>query len=132
MTEIKLPNNLLCLMSHDPGTTLWINHCLNFDIVTSGTSEEDAWQGMKRVLKSHVESCVADNFVAGLSKKADADAWRAFIDQALVSVPRSEPIEFDFKEKDGLSGICLKGVEVESLPSPIHAGARRSDCPVYA
>jgi hypothetical protein len=119
--ESKLPKNFHCLTFHDQSTNLWINHCLDFDIVTSGMSEEDAWSGIKQALKSHVENCVGDDFMSGVSTRGNAEKWRIFIDQALASGVRSELIEFDIKEKVWASGSWLKGVQVESLTEDVQS-----------
>lgn len=113
--ESKLPHNFHCLTLYDQLTNLWISHCLDFNIVTSGMSEEDAWSGMKLALKAHVESCVADNSHSSVYRRADTDKWRIFIDQALASGVRSELIEFDLKSDIWAPDLWLKGVQVESL-----------------
>lgn len=124
MMEDKLPKSLSCLLSHDKQTGLWVNHCLDFDLVTSGTSEDEAWSSMKSVLRVHVESCFSDGFLPGLSKKADLDAWVAFAEQWMLGNYRSEKIKFDLKRNDHLvSGLWMKGVEVESFPSRVRASS---------
>jgi len=115
-----LPKSLSCLLSHDKLTGLWVNHCLDFDLVTSGTSEDLAWGSMKTVLQAHIESCLSDNFTQGLSMKAGIDAWVTFAQQWMLGNCRSEKLKFHFKRNsEDLAGsdLWLKGVEVESFPS---------------
>ena len=124
MIEQKLPKSLSCLLSQDKQTGLWINYCLDFDLVTSGKSEDEVWNSMKAMLKAHVESCFADGFSEGLSHQAKIEAWVAFAQQFLLGSFRQETIKFDLKRNDStLSGLWLKGVEVESLPNRFQTAA---------
>jgi len=116
--ESKIPKLIMCLLSHDPQTGMWISHCLDFDIVTSAPTEGESWNAMKNVLRTHIESCVADNFEAGLSRRASVEHWREFANLVFSRNTRSEPIDLHLKNRRA-SDIWMKGVEVE--PEPLSA-----------
>ena len=86
MTESSLPKSLTCLLSRDRESDMWVSHCLDFDLITSGIDEDDAWFGMQDAVKSHVESCFEDNFEAGLAKRATPDEWREFLVVGLFEI----------------------------------------------
>ncbi|HLJ88764.1 MAG TPA: hypothetical protein VKZ53_18240 [Candidatus Angelobacter sp.] len=123
MIESTLPKSLSCLLSHDRQTGLWVNHCLDFDLVTSGISEDQAWNSMKAVLQAHIESCLADNFIDGFSKRANIDAWVAFAQQFTLGNFRSERLRFHLgrNSSPASSDLWLKGVEVEAFPPQLSA-----------
>lgn len=124
MIETRLlPKSLSCLLSHDKQTGLWVNHCLDFDLVTSGTSEDQAWSAMKSILQSHVESCFQDGFVDGLSHKAGVDSWIAFAEHFMSGNFRHERLKFQLKKNSQPEApdLWLKGVEVESFPTHLSA-----------
>src|SRR5580698_6724531 len=52
-----LPDTIKCLLHLDTDSGAWIGHCLDFDIVTSGRTEEMAWTHLKSVVKLHIEHC---------------------------------------------------------------------------
>jgi hypothetical protein len=56
--EEILANPLSCLLSHDQETNRWNGHCLDLDLATSAKDEEAAWEGLKGVVRMHIESCV--------------------------------------------------------------------------
>ena len=116
--ESKIPHLIKCLLSRDPATGLWISHCLDFDIVTSAPTESESWDSMKRVLRSHIESCVSDGYVDGLTKQASVEYWREFADLVFSRNVRSEPIDLHLKNR---RDFWMKGVEVGSLSAPIPA-----------
>lgn len=121
MLEAKLPKNLNCLLSHDKKANLWVAHCLDFDLVTSGATEDEAWFAMKLVAKSHIESCFSDGFEKGLSHRAPVAVWAEFLTQLYASGARSELLSLDLKKAHGTSELWMKGVEVDSLSSRVQA-----------
>jgi predicted RNase H-like HicB family nuclease len=68
---------LSCLMGKDAETGLFLGHCLNFDLVTSGKTEDEAWQNLKTIIKAHFEYCYA-NYPDGLRMSATVDEWKNF------------------------------------------------------
>jgi hypothetical protein len=118
--ESKIPNLIKCLLSQDQETGLWISHCLDFDIITSGSTESESWDAMKKVLRAHIESCIKDGFEAGLSRQAPVEYWREFADLVFSCNVRSEPIDLHLKNRQA-GNFWMKGVEVESLSTRIRA-----------
>ena len=114
---LGIPKQLICLLSRDQDSGMWLGHSLDFDIITSAPSEEEAWSALKQVVVAHVDSCAHDNFLEGLSRKANSAAWSAFIDVALTTGFRTDMIEF--KRRPNNQTVWMKVVEVESLPSSV-------------
>jgi hypothetical protein len=121
MLEDKLPKNLNCLLSHDKQANLWVSHCLDFDLVTSGASEDEAWDAMKRVAKSHIESCFRDSFAKGLSRRAESSVWAEYVNQVHAGRLRSDLISLDLKHTHETFDLRMKGARIESLPSNVPA-----------
>jgi hypothetical protein len=117
---LRIPKTLLCLFSHDQQTNMWVGHCLDFDLVASAPTEDGAWEALKNVVKAQVETCFRDGFDQGLSRQAKPAELRAFIEQVFVGSTRSELIEFKLKRN---RSVWMKGVEVDTMSSPIRAFA---------
>jgi predicted RNase H-like HicB family nuclease len=58
MATFSLPTKpIRCLLNFDPESGAWVAHCLDFDIVTSGRDDSEAWERIKSVVKLHIEHC---------------------------------------------------------------------------
>jgi hypothetical protein len=68
---------LSCLGGHDPETSLFIAHCLDFDLVESAPTWQKAWENLKLVVKHHIEYCYYNN-PKGLTFSAPAHDWKRF------------------------------------------------------
>jgi predicted RNase H-like HicB family nuclease len=94
-------NLLACLAQRDQETNLYQAHCLNFDLVESGETWEEAWANLERVLKYHIEYCCMHNR-EGLAVTARTAEWDQFI-KAFQKDPKS---------------VVVKSIEIE-LGSPL-------------
>lgn len=74
-----VPSVISCLLRKDKQTERWEGHCLDFDIVTSGSSEDIAWNNLKKVVRRHVEQCFND-WQPGLQRRAAQCHWNEFED----------------------------------------------------
>jgi hypothetical protein len=72
-----IPGVLSCLLTQDEETKLWLGHCLDFNLVTSGKSPDGAWTNLRAVIKTHVEHCFT-NHRDGLGFRAGSQDWRLF------------------------------------------------------
>jgi hypothetical protein len=75
--EMNLAKIFKCLLGQDDETGLWVAHCLDFDLATSGKTEDEVWKRLLRVVKMHVEHSYAQRPI-GLTHKADPDQWELF------------------------------------------------------
>ena len=57
-----------------------IAHCLDFDLVTSGDSIEDAERRLDILVKFQIETFLKSNGVSGLGGQAPKRFWTAYID----------------------------------------------------
>ena len=76
-SEVHIPKILSCLLTLDKETGRWNGHCLDFDIVTSGVDEDEAWQNLKAVVRLHVEECF-NKWPDGLKRTASQERWNCF------------------------------------------------------
>ncbi len=86
-----------------------IAHCLNFDLVTSGDSKEEAERRLDVVVKFHIESFLKSNGMSGLNGQAPKRFWSEYTDSlrhggALpsstlrIDVPNVVPMEKPYGE----------------------------------
>lgn len=77
--EVNVPriNLLTCLAGQDTETGQHICHCLNFDIIEFGKTEDEAWENLKVSVKAYIEYCYT-NYREGLAKSAAAEEWARF------------------------------------------------------
>src|SRR5579863_7640486 len=68
---------LSCLTWRDKDTKVFISHCLNYDLMETGSSADEAWKNLKTVLKHHIEHCYS-RYPQGLSRSAPSDQWQEF------------------------------------------------------
>jgi hypothetical protein len=85
----ELPEVFSCLLGIDPRTNLWIAHCLDLDLVTSGKLEDDVWEHLKRVLAVYVEYCFRHDPDA-LKQRAKPEKW--LILEKLKEADQPKPI----------------------------------------
>jgi hypothetical protein len=83
---------LSCLTGCDQETGLYIAHCLDFDLVESGPSRDEAWMNLKSTVKHHIEYCVYAN-PKGLGLSAEPHYWQEFASLMRSSTPESRVIE---------------------------------------
>jgi len=74
-TKVKLPELFRCLLEKEQN--LWVAHCLDFDLATSGKTEDEAWKRLLKVVKMHVEHCFTHR-PDGLELRASQDQWDLF------------------------------------------------------
>lgn len=108
-----------CLLSFDPASGAWVSHCLDFDLVTSGKTDEDAWANIKAVVKLHIEHCFThDN--DGLEKhRVDQELIDRFDRGKGLMEVWSDKIKLNLvqpRKQDDLS-FWIKGVELASATS---------------
>ena len=106
MIDIRLPrfsSFLCCLGERDTETGLFLYHCLDYDVVESGKTWEEAWQSLKQVLKAHMEYCYAHN-PSGLLRGAKRSEWDKF-GKVLEQTLRDNP-----------SSILVESIEIEMQP----------------
>jgi len=100
MTETMIPRFgvLSCLSFVDEETGFYISHCLNFDIMESGKTEEEAWQNVKLAVKYYIEHCY-QNFQEGLVQEASREDWNHFAaaTKQANKPPRMEAIEIELR-----------------------------------
>jgi len=91
MTEPTTFHNLSCLIERDEATGSYIGHCLNYDLMDSGKTQDEAWENIKFVLKNHIEFCYT-HFQSGLKRGAKQQDWDRFF-QAIQNNPKSVRME---------------------------------------
>lgn len=68
---------LSCFGRWDQEAEQFVYHCLNFDLVEFGGTEQEAWQNIKQTVKQHLEYCYT-NYPEGLSLSASKEEWDEF------------------------------------------------------
>ena len=68
---------LSCLMGWDDETRLHLAHCLNFDLVECGKTDDEAWSNLKAAVKQYIEYCYS-NYPEGLAEGASREEWERF------------------------------------------------------
>jgi hypothetical protein len=82
---------LSCLVHRDEDTGVFIGHCLNYDVMEVGKTDEEAWLNLKCVVKHHIEYCVS-NYPDGLKRQADEKRWDEFY-RALKANPNGVRVD---------------------------------------
>jgi len=107
---------LSCLSSRDKETGMYLSHCLNFDIMECGKTEEEAWQNVKLAIKYYVEHCYT-NYQEGLIETAPHEKWNEFAEAVKCSgrAPRMEQIEIELRPPlpEHESPVWMQGVVVD-------------------
>jgi predicted RNase H-like HicB family nuclease len=75
--DLKIPKVLSCLLSQDADTKFWLGQCLDFALVTSGKTPDNAWENLRAVITTHVEHCFTHH-PDGLKKRAVDEDWQLF------------------------------------------------------
>lgn len=83
---------LSCLGRHDQETNLFVAHCLDFDLVESAPTWDQAWANLKQVVKHYIEYCCAYN-PKGLMLSAEQHYWERFTSLVKDSTPGSRMVE---------------------------------------
>jgi hypothetical protein len=78
-TNIFRIGMLSCLMGWDEETRLHLAHCLNFDLMECGRTEDEAWGNLKMAVKQYIEHCYS-NYPEGLAEGATREEWERFAD----------------------------------------------------
>ncbi len=83
---------LSCLTSVDEETNLHLAHCLNFDLMECGKTQDEAWLNLKTSLKHYIEHCYT-NFTEGLTESASREEWEQYV--ALLRQGGGKPARVD-------------------------------------
>jgi hypothetical protein len=68
---------LACTIERDADTGLFLGHCLTFDLMESGQTEQVAWERLKAAVKAHIEHCYT-NYQPGLEVTASREEWSKY------------------------------------------------------
>lgn len=114
--QSTIPRILSCLLSEDGQTKRWLAHCLDFDLVTSGNDEDQAWKNLKSVVRLHVEQCFT-HWPDGLGTKASKENWAIFESLHLQQdMMRTEKITFKLVAKTPeIQPLWMRGAELGIL-----------------
>jgi len=100
---------LSCLTWRDTETRVYISHCLNYDLMETGSTADEAWKNLKTVMKHHIEYCYTRHPM-GLRRSAPSERWQAFY-VALQKQLKKNP-----------QGVVVEMLEIDPLPPlPEHA-----------
>jgi len=78
----EIPDTIKCFLRPDNESGSWVGHCLDFDLVTSGKTEEIAWTHLKAVVKLHIEHCFTHDH-SGVGRHRAPQAFFDQFDQAV-------------------------------------------------
>lgn len=92
-----------CLTWQDDDTGVFISHCLNYDLMQCGDTEEEAWNNLKTAMKHHIEHCWS-RYPAGLRRRAGKEDWQRFYRALKKAV------------QDNGKGIVVEKMEIDPLP----------------
>lgn len=112
----SIPKHIKCLLSVDQETKLWIGHCLDFDLKTSGKSQQSVWVNLKSVVKLHIEHSFANAPERMNAHRAPMADWDCFMNLS----PRDglrDKIELDLipAHVNTEDDIWINGVEIGCL-----------------
>jgi len=68
---------LSCVLWRDADTSRWLGHCLDFDVATSGRTEDEAWANLRDIVRAHIEHCFTHHR-DGLRLTASDQEWKTF------------------------------------------------------
>lgn len=113
-TNIPLP--IKCILSEDRETGLWIGRCLDFGLVTSGKTVEDAWTNLKSVVKVHLEHCLTQDESGLIQHRASDEEFTKFDDSSQTEQFRSENIKLNLiaPKVPTARSFWIRGVECET------------------
>jgi hypothetical protein len=108
---------LSCFINQDSETSLYLAHCLNFDLMECGRTPDDAWEALKTSVKQYIEYSYSSH-PEGLSKSASAEEWRQFAEALKHSTkpPRVDTIEFELRPPllESSAPIWMQGVSEDA------------------
>lgn len=89
---------LQCSTCRDQETGLYISHCLNFDLMESGNTPDEAWGNLKAALKQYIEYCYT-NYQEGMQVSADLGEWKNYAESLMRATqpPRIEVIHIELR-----------------------------------
>jgi hypothetical protein len=124
-----IPAKISCLLRQDGETGRWEGHCLDFDLVTSGSTEDVAWENLKKVVKRHVEHCFT-NWQPGLTRRrASQCAFDAFNKLVQEDRPfRQDKLSLILEEPEHDQEHWLKAI---AFPPEWIAGEKAEGCPIH-
>ncbi len=87
--KVSLTVNVLIKKEDD----LWIAHCLELDIVATGTSSAEAAREIKDLIKAQISYAFANDNLNNLFKPAPSEVWREFYEckQAVENQLKIDP-----------------------------------------
>ena len=94
---------LSCLTWRDPQSSVYISHCLNYDLKETGANLEESWQNLKIVMKHHIEHCYS-RYPQGLRRSASKECWQEFY-LALQKQLQENP-----------QGVVVEKLDIDPLP----------------
>jgi hypothetical protein len=75
--ERQRDHGLSCLLWRDNDSNVFISHCLNFDLMDTGRTQNEALSNLKIVIKRHIEYCIA-RYPQGLKRSVSKKRWQKF------------------------------------------------------
>ncbi len=114
MADFEIPKRISCLLDEDEQAGVWVGHCLDFDLVTSGDTPDIAWTNLKSVVKLHIEHCFTHNRGALCAHQASDEDFEVFKKICKTELFRSDKIRLNLvapKPPDQLS-FWIQGVEI--------------------
>lgn len=114
MAKFSLPTDpIRCLLNSDRESGVWVAHCLDFDIVTSGRDDTEAWERIKAVVKLHIEHCFTHDQDGLNSHQAPQSLIDSFDNGLGSREVRSDKIKLNLvaPAKPG-DNFWIKGVEI--------------------
>ena len=69
---------ILIYPESEGGETIYCAHCLDFDLVESGKTTEEAIKNLEDVIRKHLEYAQQKNLIDHLYNPAPAEFWNSF------------------------------------------------------
>jgi predicted RNase H-like HicB family nuclease len=116
MMTLDFSKPIRCLLNSDPASGRWVAHCLDFDLVTSGKTDEAAWTNIKAVVKLHIEHCFTHDNDGMFKHRVDQELIDSFDAGKGLTEVWSDKIRLNLvapkKEADDKITFWIKGVEL--------------------
>jgi len=99
-SPVPVPQYLPCIIERDTETSLFVGHCLTYDLVSTSKVFREAIDNLKALIKLHIEYSYT-HYKEGLTVTADdADwqRWRDMVNSGQLLQSTVEPIEVSFNE----------------------------------
>lgn len=94
---------LSCLTWRDPASNAYVSHCLNYDLMETGSSFDEAWQNLKTVMKHHIEHCYS-RYPQGLGRSASKERWQEFY------------LTLQKQLQENPQGVVVEKLDIDPLP----------------